>query len=218
VHSKYLFLVPHADDEALGFGGTIAKLCEKGNEVTVAIVQAPNNSRAAKQLENAFKAKEILGYKDLDFISIPNDVFCNDLFFLKNKIEDYILSKTPTVIYTSFVADNHQDHKNLYRAVSIACRPSGPCKSVRTIFAGEIISSYDQSLGVERIIFTPNYYETLELSHINKKIMALEAYEYEIQASPHPRSKESIVAKSIVRGSESNSMYAEAFMMLRTII
>lgn len=59
--SKCLFLVPHADDEVLGFGGTITKLVDQGHDVSVTILQAPNNTRAAQQLKDATNAKKKIG-------------------------------------------------------------------------------------------------------------------------------------------------------------
>jgi LmbE family N-acetylglucosaminyl deacetylase len=215
--SKYLFIVPHADDEVLGFGGIIAKLVEQGNEVYVTILQAPNNDRAAQQIYDAQSAKDVLGYQYLNFLYIPNNVLCNDMFSLLHTIQNHLKDIEPAVLYTTHFSDNHQDHKNLYRAVSIATRPIGQCRTIKKIYTGEVISSYDQSFSVERAAFMPNIYEELTETQLSKKINALEKYTTEVQKFPHPRNKEMLRAKSIVRGAECGVKYAEAFMLLRDV-
>jgi LmbE family N-acetylglucosaminyl deacetylase len=211
-----LFLVPHADDEVLGFGGTICKTVQQGHCVSVVVAQAPNHQRAEKQLKDALAAKNILGYNELEFLSISKHDLCNDLFNIINKVETCINKFKPDVLYTTHNSDNHQDHKNLYRAVSISTRPNS-CTYARKIYVGEVLSSCDQSFSLERVGFAPNTYEILEQEHIDKKISALRLYTTECQLSPHSRSPESIIAKAISRGAECKSQYAEAFMLLREI-
>jgi len=214
--NNVLVIVPHADDEVLGFGGTIAKLVERDYNVTVTILQAPNDERARKQIDSAYIAKEILGYHKLILLPISNKDFANSTFQTLKTVEQNISEVNPDIIYTTSLADNHQDHKMLYRAVSIASRPVGGHK-IKTIFAGEVISSYDQSFAIERNFFTANVYEEITEGHLNKKLEAIRAYQTEIRDYPHPRSIESISAKAISRGSECQSRYAEAFMLLRKI-
>lgn len=214
---KYLFIVPHADDEVLGFGGTIAKLVDLGHDVSVTVLQSPWSTRAAQQLNDVNKAKEILGYKNLYNLFLSSVTLCNDLHAVIHTVQDHIKEVKPDVIYTTHISDNHQDHKALFRAISVVTRPIGSCKSVKEVYSGEVISSNDQSFGSERAEFIPNVYETLSQQNLNKKILALEAYSTEINQSPHPRSTEVIKSRAISRGSEVLANYAESFMLLRSI-
>jgi len=211
-----LFLVPHADDEVLGFGGTIYKHVNAGHQVAVVIAQAPNHQRAEKQLNDAVLAKKILGYQDLEFLSIPHHDLCNDLFGLIEKVEISIDKYKPDILYTTHNSDNHQDHKNLFRAVSISSRPN-TCKYAQKIYVGEVLSSCDQSFSVERATFAPNTYEVLTEEQIAKKVLALKCYSTECQELPHSRSPDAIIAKAKTRGTECKAHYAEAFMLLREI-
>ena len=216
MNSRILFIVPHADDEVLGFGGTIAKFVDEGKEVIVTIAQAPNNDRAAQQLQDSKDAKEVLGYSVQHFLHLSNKTLCNDLHELIHTVQIHLKEVRPDVIYTTHLSDNHQDHKNLYRAISVATRPIG-FVGTPTIFAGEVISSHDQSFGSERSQFVPNYYEKLTEDHLARKINAIERYTTEVRTWPHSRCAEGIKAKAITRGSECYSNYAEAFMLLRKI-
>ena len=213
---KVLFIVPHADDEVLGFGGIIAKLVDLKANITVTFLQAPNNTRAEKQLEASRQAKDILGYNHANYLYLSNDSLCNDPFNLIHTVEKHLADLNPDIIYTTSLGDNHQDHKSLYRAVSVACRPAGLI-AVKTVYAGEVVSSFDQSFGCERNFFTPNVYEEITDSQLNRKIKALQVYKTEVRNFPHPRSIEQIKAKAMCRGAECNSRYAEAFMLLRDV-
>lgn len=213
---KVLFIVPHADDEVLGFGGTIAKRVDKGDEVIVTISQAPNNDRAAQQLQDSKEAKSVLGYNKQYFLHLSDKTMCNDLYELIEVVQRHIVEVKPDIIYTTHHSDNHQDHKNLYRAISIATRPNG-FVGTPTILAGEVISSHDQSFGIDRGQFIPNYYEVISDAHLKRKIDAIKKFSIELRTWPHSRCIETIKAKAVVRGSECREKYAEAFMSLREI-
>lgn len=214
---EYLFIVPHGDDEVLGFGGIIAKLVDKKKKIGVLILQEPNNERSTIQLNDTKIAKDILGYSFLHNLYITDEEFCGNIYGVIQKLEAILKDIKPKNIYTTYLSDNHQDHNNLYKAVAVATRPIGFCPSVKTVYAGEVISSFDQSFGVEKTKFIPNVYEELSEKHLNKKIDALMAYSTEKRTFPHPRSPESIRAKAISRGMECGCKYAEAFMLLRKV-
>lgn len=213
----YLFIVPHGDDEVLGFGGIITKLVDRKKEVGVLILQKPNNERTTIQLNDTKRAKNILGYAYLHNLYISDEEFCGNIHSVIQKLESYLKEVKPKNIYTTYLADNHQDHNNLYKAVAVATRPIGFCPSIKSVYAGEVISSYDQSFGIEKTKFIPNVYEELSENHLNKKIAAFQVYSSEKREFPHPRSPESIKAKAIARGMECGCKYAEAFMLLRNI-
>lgn len=213
---EVMFIVPHCDDEVLGFGGTINKYAELGHKITVCFVQGKNCARSELQLKNSHDAQKILDYKNAVYLDINRDVFSNSFNTVVDKVESVILSIKPSILFTTFSSDNHQHHKILYNAVSVATRPHNNNNIIK-IYAGEVISSFNQSYGIERNKFTPNYYETLSEQNLNKKIEALKQYKLEYQQYPHSRSPETLKAWAITRGSECNATYAEAFMLLREI-
>jgi len=213
--SKVLVLVPHGDDEVLGFGGTIAKHVQKGDAVDVVLLRGGDTPRYITQNIDAYKAKQILGYNELSQLNVKEEDIYNKPYELKNIVEHVLAKHMPHVLYTTFIADNHQDHKCLFNAVSIAARPWGPCSSINSVFVGEVFSSSDQSFSFVKSMFVPNFYNALSKEHVDKKVAALNSYALERQDHPHPRSEVIIRSQASIRGSECRERYAEAFMLLR---
>lgn len=209
-------IVPHADDEVLMCGGTIAKHVEHGDHVSVAILQKNRNFRTETQLKDALKAKETLKYHHLDFLNIDNNMFSSNFVYVKNNLEDYLAKcNLPDIIYTVSPFDNHQDHQMLFNVMSVVLRMHGPYP-VKKVYCGETISSTDRSFKYFKN-FNPNFYNVLNEQHITTKINAMCNYSNEIFDMPHPRSKESLKVFAKMRGIECGSMYAEAFCCIRDI-
>lgn len=213
--SKVLVFVPHGDDEVLGFGGTIAKHVEQGDTVIVTTVRGGDSTRYITQNSDSFKAKQILGYHDLFQLNLEEKNIFDSPYDLKLIIEEHLSLINPDVLYTTFLSDNHQDHKSLFAAMTIASRPWGNVSNLKSVFVGEIFSSSDQSFSFIRNKFLPNFYNILTEQQLNKKIEALKAYSLELMKYPHPRCEEIIRAHAMVRGSECRAVYAEALMLLR---
>lgn len=79
---KILVIAPHADDEVIGCGATIAKVCAEGDEVYVLIctnasVGAPElfSADIIKQIRSeALEAHRVLGVKETFFLEFPAPV------------------------------------------------------------------------------------------------------------------------------------------------
>ena len=213
--AKILVLVPHGDDEALGFGGSIVKHVEAGDEVIVTTVRGDETPRYATQHSDTFKAKDILKYSQLHQLNLKEKDIYNNPYDLKCLVEAHLLNVNPDTLYTTFISDNHQDHKSLFNAITIATRPWGEASNLRSVYVGEIFSSSDQSFSFIRNKFVPNFYNILTEAQLNLKIQAAQAYSQEYMQSPHPRSEEIIRSYARIRGSECRSKYAEALMLLR---
>ena len=61
---RVVIVVPHGDDEAIGFAGAIQKHIQGGDNVTVIFARgaAPNDQRSEYQIECTRIAKDILKY------------------------------------------------------------------------------------------------------------------------------------------------------------
>jgi LmbE family N-acetylglucosaminyl deacetylase len=211
-----LVLVPHADDEVLMCGGSIAKHIEQGDTVSVVILQSKRDKHTEDQLNSADSAKSVLNYTNVTFLNIDNVLFSSNFVHVKDSIEKFLMSRcVPDVVYTVLPSDNHQDHQMLFKVASVVFRMHGPCP-VKTIYCGETISSTEQASKYFSS-FNPTVYNVLADHHINTKIKALLQYSGEVFDFPHPRSSEGIITFAKMRGMECASKYAEAFCCIRDI-
>lgn len=191
--SKVLVVVAHADDEALGCSGTIARLVAEGNSVHVVYMADGVGSRGGNlsfetQLRNASRdqALAILGVSEwnaLDFYD--NQMDSVPLLEVVRALEPIIQFVSPDIIYTHHYGDLNVDHRVTHQAVMTACRPSPSC-TVRRIFSFEVVSSTEwASPGLAP--FIPNTYVDISAYHAVKR-RALEAYAFEMREAPHSRS------------------------------
>jgi LmbE family N-acetylglucosaminyl deacetylase len=210
-------VVPHGDDEALGFGGVIQKHVQNEDNVNLIFCRRPIDARTKQQFLDIIKSQAILEfdtYTGLDMSEI--EMSHNPLDFFR-KLEAVMKIQEPEIVYTTFWGDIHQDHKITFDWVCRAVRIHGPL-NVKQFYVGEIPSSTDQRPYIIGDIFKPNYYVTLTKEEVDKKIAALEAYSTETNVLPHPRSSGGILNLANSRGIECNTLYAEAFMCLRNIV
>lgn len=214
--NKILILVPHADDELLGFGGSIIKHVNNGDEVHVGILKESYDFRSSTQNSNINETIKHLGYKKNHFLQIKEKDLENFNIKTLKTIEEFIEKVNPNTLYIPHYNDAHQDHVSTFNFARIATRIYGKT-SINTILCGEIISSSGNGFYYNEG-FCPNYYNILSEEIINKKINTLNFYLDEIKPFPHPRSAEGIRITAQKRGMECNSLYAEAFVCVRNIM
>ncbi len=222
-----LVIVAHPDDEVLGCGGTIARLAREGQDVYIAILGEGITSRfqhreqADQALVEALRCRsrqvaELLGAKDLLTFVLPDNRFDTvPILDVVKIIEDLVDRLQPQVIYTHHGGDLNIDHVVVHRAALTATRPVAghPVKEIYTV---EVPSSTEWAFGHFQLAFKPNVFvdisETLEI-----KIQAMQLYESEMQAFPHPRSPEALRAIAHRWGSVAGLKNAEAFELIRSI-
>ena len=209
-----MIVVPHPDDEILGFGGVIQKHVEKNDNVFVYFMTDLFAShRVEKQISQFPQIAETLGCFGK---------LCNTYLDEKNLkpnvriLEEEIYMFKPDVLYSVFGGDNHQHHNYIFKVLRIATRTWAPFL-VKKIYLGEILSSTDQSPKLPQFAFLPNYYVPLTKKEVQKKIDCMRYYTDESQEWPHPRSAKGIFNLAEKRGSECKQLYAESFMILRII-
>jgi LmbE family N-acetylglucosaminyl deacetylase len=209
---KITIIVPHGDDEVLGFGGSINKHRRQGDQVDVIFTKAPYDSRSILQTTNITAASDILDYK-VHSLNISLEHSSSFTIETLNSIETILIKLKPDILYVPHPEDTHQDHLLIFQMVKIATRINGPAP-VPTILCGEIISSTEMSI---KSRFNPNYYNSLEAEELIQKQKAMKVYSQEIRKYPHARSLEGIEIYARKRGLEISSVYAEAFECLRHI-
>lgn len=218
-----LVVAAHADDEALGCGGTITKHVAQGDTVYAVfladgVTSRPGATSAELELRNtaAAKAHSILGIKQSFMLGFPdNRMDAVPLLDIVQKLEAVIDEVQPNVIYTHHYGDLNIDHRITHQAVMTACRPM-PGSSVKEIYAFEVLSATEWNTpGCTP--FIPNFFIDIS-EHLENKMNALLAYEQEMREAPHPRSLENAKRLAAFRGSTVGLSAAEAMVAIRVII
>jgi LmbE family N-acetylglucosaminyl deacetylase len=214
---KVAIIVPHGDDEVLGFGGVIQKHVQIGDSVDVIFARKAIDNRTAKQFECINAAKDLLGYNQVHCTELSEIEMSHEPLTFFRRLEGILSVVKPDIVYTTFWGDIHQDHKITFDWVCRAVRPHGPL-NVKEFYVGEIPSSTDQRPYLIGDNFKPNHYVRLTKEQVDIKVKALDCYTTEVNKYPHPRSAGGIFHIASARGSECASDYAEAFMCLRNIV
>lgn len=219
---RILVIAAHADDEALGCGGTLARHAAEGDTVHALFLADGVTSRrgsasadAGRRMEAAERAHVYLGIAGATYLGLPdNRLDTVPLLDIVQMIEGACAEQMPDVVYTHHFGDLNIDHRVAHAAVMTACRPL-PGSSVKEIYAFEVISSTEwQSPQVAP--FVPSHY--VDISHyVERKLEALQAYGDEMRAPPHSRNLEHVVHLARHRGHTVGLAAAEAFVAVRVL-
>jgi len=217
-----LVVVAHADDEALGCGGTIAKHAINGDNITLLVMTDGVSSRQLpiETNEKDKRLRQSALEQSCQFLGIKKFVQCDfpdnrmdevTLLDIVQTIEKKCSSFAPQVIYTHSLNDLNIDHRITAQAVLTAFRPL-PNSSVKTILSFEVLSSTQWQFSSTS--FSPNWFVDISDSY-SAKMQALQCYQGEMRAYPHPRSTQGVEALAKLRGSTIGVDLAEAFQLLR---
>ena len=219
-----LVIAPHADDEVLGCGGTIAKHAHFGDSVHILI--ATNASIGAPELfptdeilqirDEARTAHELLGVTKTHFLDLPapalNSYPAYKISLEMGKIIEQI---TPRIVYLPYPGDMHKDHEAIYRSALVAIRPHTTA-NVSEVLCYETLSETEWTPCVGDKAFQPNVFIDIE-AFLEKKLDAIRCFKSQLKDFPNPRSEEAIVALSKYRGATVHVKSAEAFSLERSI-
>lgn len=215
---KYLFVVAHPDDEALGAGATIRRLTDEGHQVAVATMVGHAEARmnlSPTLMEDQVRAHAMLGVQKAycgDFPNIRmNTVAHLELVqFVEMAIEDW----GAECVFTHHPTDTNNDHVQTSYAAQAACRLFQRKENIsplRQFAYMEVLSSTEWSLDSASHRFTPNLFKEVGEDGVAVKLRAVEAYGGVMRVYPHPRSKEAITGLAAYRGAQAGCRYAEAF-------
>lgn len=223
---RVLCVAAHPDDEVLGCGATLAKHVDNGDEVHVFIF-----GRGRMAFDPAVKAAlaaiklGVLGSEeprsnrlrfafDYGFHLMDQRFDAFDLLDLTMWVERLVSLIRPGVVYTHWSHDRNKDHRIVADAVLTACRPVPGCP-VRHLLQWETPSSTEWS--DSGLTFAPNLFVEVTEEQIRRKMAALRVYHEEMRDAPHPRSYGNVSALAEWRGSTAGVMFAEAFVLVRSI-
>ena len=222
---KILIIAPHADDEVLGCGATMAKACAKGDEVYVLIctnasVGAPElfSAELIKQIRNeAVEAHHLIGIKETFFLDFPAPVLDqHPRYKMSNEISSIIKKIGADTVYIPHRGDCHKDHAIIHECAMVACRPLANC-SVKHVYAYETLSETEWGEPIAADFFVPLKYNTFNAEEFQKKLNAMSRFKSQLYPFPASRSLEAIEALAKYRGCTVSAERAEAFEVLRDI-
>ena len=223
-YERTLIIAAHPDDEILGCGATMKRLCEDGAVVRTVILGEGKTSRderrdrEARDREiNALRdevrsANQLVGVTDVHVHDFPDNRFDSvPLLDIVKVVERHVDEFHPTAVFTHFADDMNVDHTVTNRAVLTATRPL-PGNTVSLVVAFEVLSStgwyYPHG-------FVPNMFVAVDEKQLEAKVDAMAAYQSELRDYPHPRSLDAIRDLARYRGSAIGALQAEAFFLLR---
>jgi LmbE family N-acetylglucosaminyl deacetylase len=216
-----LVIAPHPDDEVLGVGGTLLRHLAHGDEVHITICTKGEEQRFGKgQVERvqaeARAVHKFLGVSGSHFLDLPaamlDTVPSADVNEVLKQVVDAV---RPDTVYLPHPGDVHQDHRVIFQASMVCCRPLGDRYPTR-ILSYETVSETDWHAAPITPAFVPNVFVDIS-PYIERKLEACAMYASQIRPAPDQRSLEAIRALSVARGTAMNMPCAEAFMLIREI-
>jgi LmbE family N-acetylglucosaminyl deacetylase len=220
---KVLIVAPHADDETLGCGGTILRYIESGYEVHWLLVTAMTVEGGFTSEQIQTRAKEIekvntlYGFSSVHELNLPaaalETLAKGEVI---NAISRVIQTIQPSDVFTVYRNDAHSDHEIVFDAVMSSTK-SFRYPFIKRIMAYETLSETDFGMKPEDGGFKPNVFIDIA-PHLLKKLQIMEVYESEIAEFPFPRSRKALESLACIRGVQSNSHAAEAFMLIKEIL
>jgi LmbE family N-acetylglucosaminyl deacetylase len=158
-----LALGAHPDDLELGCGATLAKLASQGVEITAVVFS--EGGRGGSDFDRVVETRQALtalGVKSVIQRTFPDTRLHEQINELIADIEMHVRDLAPQRVYTMFDGDRHQDHRAVFQASAVACRP------VPQIFGYETPSSYPN--------FVPTAFEAID-DFIEQKVAALKMHQ-----------------------------------------
>lgn len=218
---KVLVIAPHADDEILGVGGTMARNIAEGNEVYVCIVthgEKPlfSDEVVAKIREETIAAHKFLKVTHTFFFEFPA-VMLEQIprYQLNDRIMQVIHEVQPDEVYIPHAGDMQKDHQIVSEAAMVAVRPKYAHK-IGAVYAYETLSETEWNIPNVANMFIPTVYRDIS-QYIETKLRALAYYASQLSDFPAPRSLEAVETLAKYRGSTVNVDAAEAFALIREI-
>ena len=216
-----MVIAPHADDEILGCGGTMAKHIAEGDEVKVLVVtKGIEELYSEAEVEvirgEAKKAHEYLGISESIFFDFPAPVLDQTPSYkISIAVSEVIKAYAPNVVYLPHRGDLHKDHRMVFESSLVAIKPVNNC-SVVDIYSYETLSETEWDAPFGDDAFIPNVFIDISDYIVSKK-EAMKMFKSQLKAFPHSRSLECIDALAKFRGATVGKHAAESFMLIRSI-
>lgn len=227
---RLLVVAPHANDEAYGCAGTIAKIKAAGGEVYVIAASVGDlqhytpghpvvtGETRAQELRASMALLGVDGYEIL-FTDASSHLRLDamprrDLIALLERGATYAIDKVrPTGIVLPAPSYN-QDHVALFRAGFAACRPH---LRDHKPFIDLVLACDAPQLGWRPAPFRPALYVDIS-EHLGTKLDALACHKSQVRPAPDPGSLQNVERLARVRGAEIGVDAAEGFECYRMVL
>lgn len=207
-----LVVIAHPDDEALGCGGTLAKLAEAGDALSVLLPTRRCDERGtatwSNLLESLDRSCAILGAT----LIVPEKLLPEtEAETQTHVLHDLIVPFVEPAdrVLTHWPGDANQVHRGVARAVEVATRPF---RRRRDVSLFEVLTSTGQGFGGVAAPFAPTEYVLISEGQARKKCDAVACYGAEMTAG---RTAADVERQLKYRGAEVGAAYAEAFVVAR---
>jgi len=229
---RLLVISPHADDEAYGCAGTIAKIKDLGGEVYIMVMSVGDlkhyngiDTLVKKETRRAefIKTAKFLKVDDYDIVYDDTEKHLRldtmprrELMAVIERESKVSIDKIkPTIVALPAISYN-QDHCAVFHAGFTACRPHIP----RIKPFQKIVLAYDNptlSWNTEYEKFHPNFYVDIS-KYLDIKLKAMRFHKSQLRDSLHCCSLDNLKNLVHLRGREISVDAAEAFMCYRFVI
>lgn len=222
--SVILVIAPHADDETIAMGGTIARLSGEGHSVVVAVLTGHGQdephplwpeSAWHEVREECRMACNVLGVEKVLFRELP--AACLDVlpaWQVNSIVEEVLLEVEPDEVYIPFAFDLHKDHRIINYAVQVATRPYlEKARKIKRLLAYETLSETHLATPYLEAAFQPNFFVNIGTT-LEQKLEAMRCYASQLQPANMPRSVEGLINLARYRGNHIGCFAAEAFIIL----
>lgn len=229
-NKRILVVAAHPDDEVLGIGGTMHRLIKRhGCTVRVVILGEGITSRSDARDLNKWKtelethrlnidaAQNCIGYESVGVYDFPDNRFDTvALLDIIKVVEKEKQGFDPEIVFTHHGGDLNIDHQRTFEAVITACRPMEN-ERIKHIITFETMSGTEWRASSDPYQFIPNMFVEISEDDLAAKCKAMESYEFEKRAYPHPRSPKALRVRAQMWGVANGVMLSEAFQIIRTI-
>ncbi len=215
-----LVIAPHADDEVIGVGGTMARYAAEGHDVDLVVgalgtvhrrgaeVKATAEIRRY-ELETAARTLGVRNTRVL-FEGFENKLDTLPLLDLVARLDSVLDEGYDQVFFPC--PSHHQDHRVVYDACFAAlregARPNPPA----------LIAMYEYSYNGWYPINVPSGRMFVDITaHMATKREALSLYRSQLYPAPHPISLEAIEILAQMRGVECGRPHAELFYLIKMV-
>lgn len=212
---KIIILAAHPDDETLGCGGTLIRLCSQKENSSHLITFT--NGEGSRDIDDdrriiLDKVTKKLHIDKYDCGNFPDNKMDTVPLLDICKYIESVVDCIPDLIFTHHRNCNNIDHRLVYQATITVFRPQKGDKHQILSYYVPSSTDYNPYNKFKATI----YYDITDT--IDKKIEVLKLYDKEMREWPHTRSYQNISTIAMYYGSQVGLKFAEAFELVRAVL